>query len=414
MRRLVLSLVLVACSSTAEEGERGVEGDASPGDASGSDTSTFDAPAADAPVGDVAPAETPSETSSPAAADPYFGLSPDEATWGDAQAATFRALGAGTVRFQLCDWPASKASIDARIAAAKKAGLSVYVELNYCTLSAPSAALERQRYWHAGFTDAGNDFAWKFANAAGEIAAYLKGRVDRYELWNEPDAAPRPKTGWPTTKWASATNADWDGACGTYDYGVDYGQGAWALCPRQLGVLTTNAFMKIRAEDPAPKIVAGNLLFHGDDAWVAKEYWKQVEASGAVAWHRTNKGRLPWDEVGIHPYGYDPISGKLQAQVTSFRAVLTGASDASAIVLSEYGWHTSPAEDPNMRATEADQAAYLKATFLAMKPAVSLVMWFNYLAAPGLSYGIRRADLSWKPAAHAYCDAAGATACPAP
>jgi len=344
-------------------------------------------------------------------ADPFFAISPDEATWGDAQATTLRGLGAGTVRFQFCNWPADKAALDAKVEIARKHGLSVLAEINYCTLYAPAAAADRQAYWHASFSDAGNAFSAKFAAAAGEIAAAFKGRVARYEIWNEPDAAPRPKTGWPGTKWPSATNVDWDGACGAYGYGVDYGQADWAICPRQLGVLTTNAFMAIVANDATAKVVAGNVLFHGDDGWVAKEYWKQVEASPAVAWHVTNKGRRPWDEVGIHPYGYPP-GGKLEAQVKAFQVLVTAPAKT---VLTEYGWHSLSSADPNLYATEADAAKHLEATFPAMKAAgVPLVMWFNYLSAPGLDFGVRRADLSWKPAAKAYCKATAAPKCPAP
>lgn len=408
-----LVFLLFGCSSSADAGD-----DATPGDTSSdaSSDATFDGPASSDVA--LADADATSETSDAMTAsptDPFFGLSPDEATWGDEQAHTLRALGVGTVRFQFCDWPAQKSVIEAKVEVARKAGLHVYAELNYCTLYAPSDVVERQRYWHWGFTDAGNDFAWKFANAAGEIATYFAGRVERYEIWNEPDAAPRPATGWPTTKYPSATNADWDGACGTYDYGVDYGQGAWALCPRQLGVVTTNSYMKIKAADAAAKVVAGNLLFHGEDAWVAKEYWKQVERSGAVDWYVKNKGGgRPWDEIGIHPYAYAP-DGPLENQLASFRGVVTAEGDgASKVLISEYGWSTTNS-DPYLYASESDQAKYVADTFAAMRSAgLPLVMWFNYLSAPGLDFGIRRVDGSWKPAAKSYCTAAAATACPAP
>ena len=35
-------------------------------------------------------------------------------------------------------------------------------------------------------------------------------------------------------------------------------------------------------------------------------------------------------------------------------------------------------------------------------------------AGAGITYGLRRADLSWKPSGRAFCEAAGAKSCPAP
>jgi hypothetical protein len=293
---------------------------------------------------------------------------------------------------------------------AAAAGLTVHAELNYCTLPQykDSAA------WHAGFTDGGNDFAWAFASAAKQIAQAFKGKVFVYEIWNEPDAAPRPFN-FPTAFWPDAGNADWDGACNAYPYGADYSQGNWAICPRQLGVLTTNAFMAIREADPSAKVVAGNVLFHGENGWVAKEYWKQVEKSPAVNWFKTNKGGVPWDFVGIHPYAYRPTDGTLRAQIMSFKSILSSFGDPAKVALTEYGWHAHPSGDEYMRSTESEQATYLKETFkLSRELGLGFVTWFNYLDGGGLKFGMRREDMSWKPSARAFCEAASASQCPAP
>lgn len=342
--------------------------------------------------------------------DPFFGLSIDQGSWGDEQAATMRNLGAGLVRIQFCDWPTNKASLEAAVDTALARGLHVHAELNYCTLPEfPDSAS-----WHEDFADSGNAFAAAFTAAAQDIAATFKGKVFVYEIWNEPNAAPRPLN-WPSSFWPSANNANWDGACGDYPYGLDYEQGAWAVCPRQLGVLTTNAFMAIKASDPAAKVVAGNVLFHGDDGWVAKEYWRQVEKSPAVTWHRTNKGGVPWDYVGIHPYAYRPTDGSLQTQINAFKGIMSSFGDASQVALTEYGWSTGANGDPYSKADEGAQAAYLKATFsLAKKANIGFVTWFNYLDGAGLTFGMRREDMTWKPSAKAFCEAAGATSCPAP
>lgn len=370
---------------------------------------------------DVASPETPPASAPPVTEGPrehvldaFFAISPDEATFDDAQARTLRDLGAGRVRFQLCDWPAGRAAFQAKVDAARRAGLRVYAELNYCTLPAPSDPAERQRYWHADFKDSGNAFAIAFASAAGEIAAAFAGQVDDYEIWNEPNAAPRPMSGYEPGKYPSASDADWTGACGAYPYGVDYGQGAWALCPAQLGVITTNAFMAIKEKDMRATVVAGNLLFHGEDGWVAKEYWKQVEASPAVQWHKDNKVGVPWDVVGIHPYAYDPTSGALGAQLAAFKQLVVDAGDLTPLAMTEYGWTTAPDGDPFMRTSEEKQAEYVTKTVeVARSHGIGFVMWFNYLSAPGIDFGLRAADGRWKPAARAYCDASLTPTCPA-
>jgi hypothetical protein len=343
----------------------------------------------------------------------FFGLSPEQSAWrpfDDRQASDLRAIGVQLVRLQLCDWPNKRQELDAAVEAARRHGLEVMGEINYCTLYAPHDPVARQRLWHSGFTDAGNAFAGEFTRVAGEIARHFAGRIRYYEIWNEPNAAPRPFgfTSNPLS-WPTPNNADWDGACGAYDYGVDYNQGAWALCPRQLGVLTVNASMAIRTADPWASVVAGNMLSHGDDGWVAREYWRQVERSPAVRWHLSNKGRPPWDYVAFHPYGYEGWS--LQAQIGSFRALLDSFGDSSRIALSEYGWSTGPGE---IHVTDdASQAGLLRSTMqVAADAGVAFVIWFNHYDSQGLSFGLRRQDGSYKPALNAYCEVAGAPLCP--
>ena len=348
---------------------------------------------------------------------PFVALSADQRAFGGAQARTLRDLGAGMVRLQVCDWPQSRDRILAEVGAARAAGLAVYAELNYCTLPAPFDPAERQAYWHADFTDEGNEFNWKFAAAAREIAEALRGQVAAYEIWNEPGAAPRPRD---ARREASPSNADWDGACGAYGYGVDNGQAAWALCPRQLATITTNAFMAIRERDPAARVVAANLLYHGEGGWVAKEYLRQMEAAGAVEWFRSQAagrfGRpVPWDLVGVHPYGVVPENGDLARELAEFRAILDEADDPSSLALTEIGWHTDPAGDEHTLTSDADQAYRLHETLARARAAgVAFVVWFNYLDSKEhhLHYGVRRDDGSWKDSAVALCDFSGTDRCP--
>jgi hypothetical protein len=348
---------------------------------------------------------------SQASAAPYYGISPDHGTFDSGQAGTLRALGADMVRLQLCDWPASKQHFQHLVDTARAEGLEVHAEINYCTLPAYSTSAS----WHAGFTDAPgqqNAFAKAFVKAAGEIAAAYAGKIYVYEIWNEPNASPRP-VGFPNPFWPDAQNADWDGTCGAYAYGADYNQSAWALCARQLGVVTAGAYGAIAAADPSAGIVAGNLFHHGADGWVAREYYKELDKSPAVQRFVQQHNRRPWDFMGYHPYGQRPGDGSLAAQLTSFRNAQNGRGDPSPIAITEYGWSTQGG-DPNYLTDEAGQAAMLPAAFeVARQHGVAFFTWFNYLDASGLSMGLRRSNMSWKPAAKAFCQATGAAACPA-
>jgi hypothetical protein len=372
------------------------------------------------PDGDLDAILGPEEVGAPPL--PFVALSADQQRPFDGvQADTIDSLGAAMVRLQICDWPASRDRVAAEVDAARAAGLAVYAEINYCTLPAPSDPAERQAWWHAGFTDAGNQFNWQFAAAAGEIAEALRGRVAAYEIWNEPDAAPRPRGFGGDVFWPTAESADWDGACGDYPYGVDYEQGAWALCPRQLATVTTNAFMAIRERDPAARIVAGNLLYHGDGGWVAKEYLRQVEAAPAVQWFRDQAADrfgqpVPWDLIGVHPYGLVPETGALERELADFGAITTEAGDPAALSMSEIGWHTDPAGDPYTATDEPGQAYRLHETLARARDAgVAFVVWFNYLDSDeyDLHFGVRRADGSWKDSAAALCDFTTTDRCPA-
>lgn len=364
--------------------------------------------------------------------DPFFAMSVDQGSWGDEQAATLKSLGVGMVRLQFCDWKnqGTRDYLDFAVAVAQKHGLYVYAELNYCLVGGNPTT------WHAGyrnenntFNDAGTAFTADWVATAGDLAAHFAGKIYAYEIWNEPNAAPL----------GGESAPDWDGACGgpggyTYD-------GPWALCPRLLGMLTTNAYMAIKAKDGGARVVAGNVLFHGTDGWVAKQYVTKLEESGAVSWYRANKGGgVPWDLLGIHPYAYRPGDGSLAAQLASMKAVLAAKSDPSPLAMTEYGWNTnSAASDKYILACpypgfpsappaagcagqeDGLQAQYLKGSYQVARDAgVAFYVWFNYLDAlnePGLNFGLRRVDAEGKaagfrPSAKAYCEAASAVACP--
>lgn len=337
----------------------------------------------------------------------FYAISPDQGSFDSQQAQLLADFGVDMVRLQLCNWPADRDWMDLQVDAARAAGLRVYAEINYCTVG------ERDE-WHRNFSDAGNEFSAKFTQAAREMAAHFQGRVDYWEIWNEPNASPRPIgfNGQPN-HWPTPHNADWDGACTDYEYGTPYDQGEWALCPRQYGVVVTNSFMAIKDVDPDVGVVAGNMLYHGEDGWAATEYWKQVAQSPAVDWHVNTHGRFPWDVVGIHPYGSRPDNGELTREIDRFQSILNSYGDPATIALTEYGWRSRGSSDISVG--QQTQAKYLRQTFeVAERKGLEFVVWFNYLDADhgGLSFGIRHHNMDWKASAGALCQVTGTQQCP--
>jgi hypothetical protein len=307
------------------------------------------------------------------------------------QGKNLRGLGLGMIRVQLCDWPAQKGAMDQMINAFRAQGLKIYAEINYCTVKLPKSS------WHEGFVDsgAGNAYAKAFAKAAGEMATHFKGRVAYWEIWNEPDSPPN----------GGPQNPDWDGACGAYSYGPSWG---WGLCPKQLGVITANSYEKIRAADPNARVVAGNVLFHGDDNWVGREYWRAVYQSQRVQSYKNAHGKYPWDVVGIHPYNWEADQPAMVEVLDDFENVLDSRGDPSALAITEYGI------DAGSTATAQRQADLVALTYeLARQRQYEFVVWFNYRDDDNakLYMGIRRPNGSWKPAADVFCQITSQSTC---
>lgn len=343
-----------------------------------------------------------------------------------------RGIGARMIRLQFCDFVADDGKIDpgqlARlhrmVDVAKDAGLEIYAELNYCSVvprgygvqewhdvlnARGNATRESQKAWHDGFDDSGtgNQYARDFADATRAFAQELGDEVDYWEIWNEPNAAP---------------DTNWDDACTSGKYGVAGGGINWSLCPKQLGVITRKAFEVLTEEDPGARVVAGNVLFHGDNYWVAKEYWEAVYESAAVREFRNDRGQYPWDVVGFHPYGVpayapddDPQNG-LREQVEDFRRYLA-SDDSARLAITEHGWTTNLNHaDKRVSADAAHQAYQVREVYpLAAELGLELVMWFNMRDAAGGGYyfGLQLADGNYKPAATAYCEVSRASSCPA-
>lgn len=110
-----------------------------------------------------------------------------------------------------------------------------------------------------------------------------------------------------------------------------------------------------------------------------------------------------------HPYNFIPGQG-LQEQLQSYQQIQQQNGDPSPLAISEYGF---PIGNSTGDVDEETQAEYLTQTFqIARKIDLLYVMWFNYLDGDSLTYGVRKADYSWKLSALAYCNITGTPDCP--
>ena len=339
--------------------------------------------------------------------DPFFAISADYDSFNDAQAKALRGLGVGMVRLTVRAWPSGEAEFRRRLEIAEGHGLSVVAQINYETLAdLPSDPIERQKFYHAGYSDSGNAFSTKFANVAAAIAETYRGRVRAYELWNEPNSNP-------------IGGGDYAGCDATLAAGgaISEGTAGWIICPKELGVVLTNAYQAMRARDGYAWIVAGNMLSMGDRGAESHAYWRAVESSPAVTWHRSAKGRAPWDLVGYHPYAYDPDGDpSFDAEADALRGVMGEFGDGSKLAVTEIGWSTRAGADYYHRADDGAQGTHLRRVYEDARGRgdVAFVAWFNYLDVDAEGgYGIRRGGGAWKPSVWSYCAVTGSS-CPLP
>jgi Cellulase (glycosyl hydrolase family 5) len=209
-----------------------------------------------------------------------------------------------------------------------------------------------------------------FARYMGYLASRYAGKVDAYEIWNEPNI---PRF-WSTGPSASAYVS-----------------------------LLKPAYAAIKAADPNAKVVFGGLSTN-DYRFVEDAY-----SAGAKGY---------FDVMSVHPYtcANSPevirrdSSGRMTrdtfAAYREVRASMVAAGDAKPIWFTEFGWSTTTAESCGV--SEATQADYLTKAlrFAEQDPYVQVALWYNFRNnywdhdADTLEarYGLMRTDFSPKPA----------------
>lgn len=189
-----------------------------------------------------------------------------------------------------------------------------------------------------------------FAKYAYAVARHFRGRIDVWQVWNEPDLPifwrPTPDAG-------------------------DYAR------------LLTKAYVAIKRADPANTVVMAGT------SGVDLGFVRRVIAAG---------GRL--DVISVHPYRNIPES-QLIREVASLRSL------HKPIWFSEIGWPAGPG--CQLCTDEEAQAAYLVRFYaLAAAAGVSRVFWYDLrddphtAESPEAHFGLLRRDLSAKPAFVAY------------
>lgn len=223
-----------------------------------------------------------------------------------------------------------------------------------------------------------------YANFLRTLAAHYRGKVDAYEIWNEPDL----DRFWGTGPSATAYTA-----------------------------LLKPAYAAVKQGDPEAKVVFGGLSW---DYTREGNFLQRAYGYGA---------RGHFDVLAIHPYPEGDLTA-WQGWYRKARQTMVANGDAAKpIWFTEFGANTSNrAYDPGSGAwqggvSEAEQAALLTQAFTLLEadPYVRVVCWYNLRnnywdeddpSSVEGSFGLLRTDFSPKPAYAAFKRYAAGLAAP--
>ncbi len=294
-------------------------------------------------------------------------------TWvGDRQAATDRmaALGARAVRSDIrwrvvqptentWDWSVP----DDAIAAAESSGLEYIAMVGYGVAWASSQTEDDSHYPPDDPAD--------FATFAGAAAARYAGRIERYEIWNEPNAGYR--------FWKPDIAGD----------------------PVAYGALFLAAEEAIHAVDPEAQVLIGGTFFHEQIIPGTISFISEMLAA-----HPEIPSRA--DGVAVHPYTFYPPrvppeeDGDGEVPIWEMYSQLRELTGDLPIVVTEMGW---PSWSP---LSEEDQAAWLtRGVLLSQAAGITDLCWYTLYddeepANQEGSFGLTRWDESWKPSGDAF------------
>lgn len=212
----------------------------------------------------------------------------------------------------------------------------------------------------------------EFGRFMGWLGQHLRGRVQAYELWNEPNLAE-----------------------------------FWTGTTEQFVTLTHAGYAALQRVDPGPPVVLGGVSYN-DTAWLDRAYAAGLGGSFDVM--STHPYMAPSDQ-GPEVQDVTGTNKYLLTHVAAVRDLMVRRGDGDKpIWFTEFGWssHANTGAEGNWErgVTEAQQADYLVRTIdlvAAEYPYVTNVFWYTERNRGTSSsqidnYGLLRNDLTPKPA----------------
>lgn len=180
-----------------------------------------------------------------------------------------------------------------------------------------------------------------FADYVSHVVEHFRGRVQAYELFNEPNSP---------NHWQPSPDA-----------------------ARFIELLCAG-YRAARAADPQSVIVAGGLngngLSQGPGTAAARNFLKAIDAG---------EGRRCADVLAIHPFVHPTEMGLggLQAWVDETRRYMRAAGDTRELWLTEVGWSTGLRQWGHATISEEEQAAWVQAVYVHLD-GVQKIFWYNF------------------------------------
>ena len=203
----------------------------------------------------------------------------------------------------------------------------------------------------------------EFADYVARVVEHFRGRVQAYELFNEPNSA---------NHWQPAPDA------------------------RRYVDLLCAGYRAAKRVDPHALIVAGGLNGNGLTHGPAKSpnFLASIYAGG---------GAHCFDVLAIHPFAHPTEDGLigLQAWLDETRDYMMARGDRRPLWLTEVGWSTGQRQWGHSTISEASQAAWVQAVYHDLEGA-QRVFWYNFkdvranASNPEFQWGWLRYDLTPK------------------
>lgn len=266
--------------------------------------------------------------------------------------------------------------------------------LNVLGIICYEAVYGSQAEWNQNYNTTGiNPYTTAFAENAWVLINRFKGQVKRFEIWNEPDCWSVNPASNPLTP------------------------GCFYIWPKNYANILAETYKKCIAMGGADfftvhgvSLVTAGLFAHdiSESFSTSRSYMTSVYNQSGVwnAFQAAMGRRYAWDYFGYHFYlnqGSSVSTSELNSYFSDIRAMKTQFSDASPIMVTEFGWRSS--------AVGAQlQADNLRNTYdwFRTQPDVLRAFWYQWNDGDGDgNWGLVYSIGSPKPAYHAFAAQCG-------